>query len=100
MRFRFGKPDTTQAEIVTYLRGIGCSVEITSAVGRDFPDLVVGFCGVTFLIECKSPKERLSEGQRAWHAAWRGGPVITATSGEDAHTQISRYFIQRIEEQQ
>lgn len=88
MRFRYGKPDTTQAEIVAYLRGIGCTVEITSAVGRDFPDLVVGCAGVTFLVECKSPKEELSEGQQQWHAAWRGGAVITATSGEEAHSKI------------
>lgn len=89
MRFRYGKPDTTQAEIVAYLRGIGCTVEITSAVGRDFPDLVVGFCGRTFLVECKTTNGKLSAGQRAWHTAWRGGPVITATSGEEAHSKIT-----------
>lgn len=86
-----GNPDTTQAPIVAALRKVGASVTILSAVGRGCPDLLVGHKGVTYLGECKSPKairktkgDGLRDSQRAWLAAWCGGPVAVWETSEDA----------------
>jgi len=86
-----GNPDTTQAPIVAGLRKVGASVTILSAVGNGCPDLLVGWKGVTFLGECKSPKairktkgDGLRKSQREWMEAWRGGPVAVWETLEDA----------------
>jgi hypothetical protein len=42
---RAAKVDINQKEIVAYLRKIGASVAVMSAVGQGFPDLVVGWRG-------------------------------------------------------
>lgn len=75
-----GKPDENQAEIVAALRGVGASVAITSQAGKGFPDLVVGFRGVNYLIEVIGPGKirnyrktgGLMPNQVEWHDAWRG----------------------------
>jgi len=54
---RAAKVDDNQSEIVSALRSIGATVAITSAVGDGFPDLVVGFNGVNFLLEIKDGKK-------------------------------------------
>lgn len=50
------------------------------AAGSDFPDLAVGFRGVTYLMEVVGEEklkrfrknDGLSDGQVEWHSAWRG----------------------------
>ena len=69
--------DANQAKIVAALRTIGASVHDTSAVGRGFPDLVVGFRGRTLLIECKDGAKRpsarkLTPEQVEFKVGWRG----------------------------
>lgn len=83
------RKDTTHKDIADGLREIGFSVADTSALGNDFPDLVIGRFGVDAKVECKSPKgkktaeDRLSEGQRDFKDEWRGAPVIVAYTLED-----------------
>ena len=59
---RRGRVDENHTAIVDLLRGFGCSVVSTAGVGDGFPDVVVGFQGVTHLIEIKdgekSPSRR------------------------------------------
>lgn len=78
---RYGsKVDTNQKEIVKAYRDAGASVEDLSAAGSGFPDLVVGFLGVTYLVEVIGPdklkkfrkNDGLSDNQVEWHEAWRG----------------------------
>jgi len=71
--------DGKQAAIVAALRANGMSVKDCSAVGQGFPDLIVGFRGGHYAIECKSPKsvthrvaEPLTAAQRVFRAAWAG----------------------------
>lgn len=76
--------DTTHKAIVQALRAVGATVADTADLGGDFPDLVVGFRGKTWLMEVKGPKGRLSEGQAAFQAAWRGGPYVVVRSPQEA----------------
>jgi Holliday junction resolvase len=76
--------DENQHDIVRALRRIGCSVYITSGLGHDFPDLVVGFRGANYLVECKrSEKARLTQGQKRFFDHWLG-QVTRINSVDDA----------------
>lgn len=86
-RYR-AKVDENQAEIVSDLRALGCSVQPLHAVGGGVPDLLVGFGGKNFLLEVKdgnkSPSRRkLTPDQIEWHECWRGS-VYTVTCTDDA----------------
>ena len=88
-----GRVDANHADIVDLLRGYGCSVFSTAGVGDGFPDLVVGFQGVTRLIEIKdgekSPsRRRLTDDEEEWHATWRGDPVCIIESLRDADALV------------
>lgn len=79
---RAANVDTSQEPIVKALRKIGASVQVTSSVGKGFPDLVVGWRGKTFLLECKTDKDKLNQLQQDWHAAWAGHVVVVRTPEE------------------
>lgn len=74
---RSAKVDDNQKELVKQLRQIGCSVAITSMVGRGFPDIVVGYRGVNYLFEIKDEnkppsKRKLTPDELEWHNVWKG----------------------------
>lgn len=58
---RAARVDDNQAEIVAALERLGATVTDLSAVGGGVPDLLVGFRGRNFLIECKDGKKRPSD---------------------------------------
>lgn len=68
------KTDKNQKEIISTLRAVGASVVDTSAVGRGFPDIVVGYKGRTYLIEIKNPdtKGKLNARQIEFKHQWAG----------------------------
>jgi len=85
---RVARVDANQAAIVGALRAVGATVTVTARLGEGFPDLAVGFRGVTYLLEVKDgakrPSERkLTEAEADWHASWRG-QVAVVESVEDA----------------
>lgn len=87
MRYR-PRTDANQPEIVKALRQAGCSVCIIAGMGKGIPDLLVGKGGRNFLLEVKDPSKvpsqrKLSDDERAWHAAWTG-QVAVVESAEDA----------------
>ena len=96
MRRYRAKRDANHAEIQAALERIGCTVLDLSAVGGGCPDIAVGRGGVTFLLEIKAPRalnrdgslsardKRSTDGQAAWAASWRGGPVVRVTSVDEA----------------
>ena len=86
-RFR-QKPDANQPEIVTALLKIGCTVYDASRVGT-LPDLVVGYRGVTCLIECKMPNGKLNADQKVWHEGWNGHSVVVHSPQEAIDAVIS-----------
>jgi len=88
--------DKNHKEIVDGLRAAGCSVEVLSK--KDVPDLLVGYDGRNYLLEVKRGAfeehhkdgwvrqrkgGKLSKGQQAWHAAWKG-EVFVVHSLNDA----------------
>lgn len=76
MRLR-AKVDDNQKEIVAAARKLGCSVAITSQLGKGFPDLVIGLNGVNYLVEVKDSKKppsarKLTDDEKKFKAAWYG----------------------------
>lgn len=81
---RAAKVDANQAEIVSALRKIGASVQPLHAVGAGCPDLLVGWRGMTSLLEVKDGSKppsarKLTEDQVKWHAEWRGQVAVVET---------------------
>lgn len=89
--------DAAEPAIIAALRAIGATVVALS--GKNLPDLLVGYCGRTELMEVKSiltatDKRRAgkvykrrtvtSVGQEDFHAAWRGSPIYVVTSVDEA----------------
>jgi hypothetical protein len=97
-----GHKDSTHDAIVAELRQLGATVMETHALGENAPDLVVGFQGITALVELKNgaryhqttatKRERL-ERQVAYLRAWRGGPAFVATSTEDVLAQFKAHRV-------
>lgn len=78
---RKAKVDANQPLIVGFLRKAGCSVAITSAAHDGFPDIVVGYKGVTVLAEIKDSeqppsKRRLTPKQVEFHNDFTGAITI------------------------
>lgn len=85
-----GRRDSTHADIRDELRALGASVFDTADMGSSFPDLVVGVAGSTFLVEAKSAKGDLSDGQATFAQTWRGSPVVVLRSREAAREWLIR----------
>jgi len=81
------RQDANQAEIVQALRSVGATVFDTSAVGRGFPDIVVGFKGHNFFMEIKSgDKAKLTDAESDFIAYWWGTVNIVRTPNEALQT--------------
>lgn len=81
--------DKNQRQIVAELRQAGCSVTDTHTLGAGFPDLVVGWGGLTWLFECKTDTGTLTEDERTWFDEWRGQAAVIR-SAEDALRAMGR----------
>lgn len=80
--------DANQAEIVTALRRLGCTVMSIASVGNGCPDLVIGVQGRNVLLEVKDGRKppsarKLTPAEREWIDAWRG-QVNVVESVDDA----------------
>lgn len=81
------RTDSNQAAVVSALRQIGASVQSLHRVGYGVPDLLVGYRGLTMLLEVKdgdrSPSARmLTADEREWHAGWSGHVAIVGSPEE------------------
>ena len=90
---RRGRIDDNQQTIVNILRTTGATVVSLSGVGKGVPDLLVGFRGVTLLMEIKDGKKppsdrKLTTDQQKWHAEWRGGALAIVDSADSALIMI------------
>lgn len=92
MRHR-GRTDANQKAVVAALRAAGCSVLSLANIGSNAPDLLVGFRGVTYLLEVKNPevvktynakKREAMKSQALWHQSWQGTPPVFVHSPEEA----------------
>lgn len=81
----FHGKDGSQDAIVAALKAAGASVQDLSRIATPgVPDLLVGYAGKNFLIECKplhGNKKQLSLrlSQELWHEGW-GGQVAVANT--------------------
>ena len=85
---RIGRVDANQATIVAALRAVGCTVYVASGCGQGFPDLVVGYKGLTLLLEVKTLEGKLTPDQKTFFAAWRGSSIAVVRSVPDALAAI------------
>jgi Holliday junction resolvase len=80
---RKARVDVNQNEIVLALRQIGCTVILLHKVGSGVPDLLVGFRGITYLLEVKQAKGKTNLLQEQWYAQWNGrAPNVVRTIDE------------------
>lgn len=95
-----GHADLNQNPLVKFARRLGASVTITSHVGKDFPDAVIGFREVNLLWEFKQPAElgkrgkprkapQLTQGQEDFRNTWLG-TVETIRTAEDVVRSLLR----------
>ena len=74
---RIARTDDNQQLIVKQLRQLGCSVAITSMIGKGFPDLVIGYKNKNFLVELKDgaktkSQKGLTMDEAKFFTAWSG----------------------------
>jgi hypothetical protein len=71
------KKDENHNLIAAAFEKLGCSVFDTSRMGNDFPDMVIGMCGINVLIEVKrDAKAKLTDGQFAFFHHWKGWTAV------------------------
>ena len=75
--------DRNQLEIRKYLESQGYSVLDLSALGQSVPDLLISRSAMNHLVECKSPKGKLTEKQEVWLSKWNS-PVYIIRTVEEA----------------
>lgn len=84
---RAAKVDANQSEIIAALRRIGATVQPLHAVGAGCPDLLVGWRGMTSLLEIKDGSKppsarKLTPDQVKWHAEWQGHVAVVESVKE------------------
>lgn len=84
---RAARTDANQTAIVATLRGVGCSVFITSSLGGGFGDIVAGRHGVNYLLEIKDGSKppsarKLTPDEQKFHDEWKGQVCVVATELE------------------
>lgn len=88
------KIDINQPEIVEALRQVGASVKSVAQLKNCF-DILVGFRGVTYIMEIKNPERMtkaqrylpslaLTDGEYKFMNEWRGSTYHIVTSKEQA----------------
>ena len=74
----FKRTDRNHAEIINALRKIpNLSVFSTHEVGKGFPDIVIGYKGINYLIEIKDGNKppsarKLTDAELKFHQDWKG----------------------------
>jgi hypothetical protein len=82
---RVRKVDANQAQLVEQLRQIpGLTVAHTHTIGKGFPDLVVAYKGVNYLLEVKDPNKppsakKLTPDEQKFHQSWTGRIAVVET---------------------
>lgn len=82
VRRRAAKRDANERPIIDALKAVGASVLQVSESGA--MDLVVGFRGVTHVMEVKGEGEGLTEDQEKFHSGWVGSRISIVFTPSDA----------------
>jgi hypothetical protein len=86
--------DANQDQIVSALRACGATVRVISQ-GGGIPDLLVGYCGYTLLLEVKDgnkpPSAReLTEPEKKFFMEWTGGMLAIVNNVDEALEILKR----------
>lgn len=78
---RAARVDSNHLDICHALRKGGLSVISTAAIGKGFPDVVVGFRGFNHLVEIKDGTKswRMTPDQITFFDEWKGGIVVISS---------------------
>jgi hypothetical protein len=86
---RAAKRDESEPGIIQAFLAGGASVRPYSGTGA--PDLVVGYRGMTHLVENKTGRGKLTEAQEAWQRGWTGEPVAIARTPKQAQSLLRQW---------
>lgn len=78
------KVDNNQLEIVKVFKSLGATVLNLSGVGKGCPDLLIGYKGISVLVEIKSKTGKFTEPQLKFMEQWQGGAVNRIDSVDGA----------------
>lgn len=84
------RKDANHNDLAQVFTDLGCSVLDLSMVGNDCPDILVGIVTFNVLVEIKSGKGKLSEGQERFRRDWNG-PVEVCRDGNDVVDVVTKY---------
>lgn len=82
--------DNNHSEIIEQAKKLGMSVQSLHTIGKDCPDVLLGYAGINILCEIKSGKNDLSDGQQKYHDEWQG-QIATVRSIDDVVIEFLRY---------
>ena len=81
----YARIDTNHREIVKALRDAGATVVSLAAMKHGCPDLLVGYAGLTLLMEIKrDSKARFTTDQLDFMSKWKGGAISRVDSVDAA----------------
>ena len=89
MRRFADKPDANRKAIVDFWQAHGATWLDVQSPKKGAPDGILGYRGVSELVELKTAKGRLSDAQATLHAWWRGRPVRVVRTLADAASVLS-----------
>ncbi len=93
---RSARTDNNQQDIINFFRDNGCVVAVTSSAHDGFTDIVIGYGGLTVLVEIKdgnkpSSQRKLTKKQKPFHENWIDtGAITVVESVEDASDLLCR----------
>jgi len=88
---RAARTDGNHKEVVDEFRRLGCSVLDMSRLGEGAPDLLIGYGGISILVEVKDgrkppSKATLSTLQVQWWLDWKQNPRVVRNLEQVAET--------------
>jgi hypothetical protein len=75
--------DENQSGLIQAARDMGASVLLLHRVGNSTPDILIGYHGIDQLVEVKTVKGELSDGQAKFIREWNGRKVKVARTVHD-----------------
>jgi hypothetical protein len=82
-----GRRDEAEPGVVKAFEAGGATVKKLS--GKDVPDLLVGFLRETHLVEVKTNKAKLRDGQAEFARTWLGSPIVVARTPAQARKWLA-----------
>lgn len=82
-RYAYHQLDANHRDIRAGLEAVGATVDVKGPL-----DLLVGFRGVTYLLEVKTARGKLRASQQAFIDGWKGGPAVVVRTMQEALVAI------------